>query len=340
MLARTTHPFVALPALVAAMALALLFAAPALGAQRVSFTAKRYGARTALFRVNGVYPRDIRRARVRVGRYRRNLRVRRVRRGAKKGQLRVWLPRRVLRRARRPQASRRRARARLTLTIKPEIVRPSRPANGPLASFETGNLSEFPNAFSTELGSLGVTGQRAYDGSRSARASFLGGVDTSFQRVWRQVNWGPGSDVWYGMALFIPDASAYCYWNPMRWDNYKTYGGSGDVGGLSIEGGELRLIQNRYGQVERQLINAGRVPQGRWFWVEVHQRLSGRDGQALSELFVDGRRVGSSTRANSAGRVVNHVRFGAVNVTSRCSRPSSVNFDRVSISDGMRGPLG
>jgi hypothetical protein len=132
--------------------------------------------------------------------------------------------------------------------------------------------------------------------------------------------------------------TAFCYWNPMRWDNYKTYGSTGDVGGLSIEAGRLNVIQSRYGSAERKLISGVAIPQGRWFWVELHQRLSGTDGQALTELYLDGAKVGSSTAANSAGRVINHLRYGVVNVAGSCSKPGTVDFDRASISDGMRGP--
>jgi hypothetical protein len=218
----------------------------------------------------------------------------------------------------------------------PEPAPAPAPTPGWVAGLESGNFLEF-DSFSSWEGNLAVTSLRAYEGTRSARATFLGAGSSGAQRVWKQVNWGNGTDTWYGMALYIPDVAAFCYWNPMRWDNYKTYGSTGDVGGLSVEGGKLNVIQNRYGSAERQLISGVTVPQGRWFWVETHQRFSATDGQALTELYLDGRLVGSSTKGNSAGRVINHVRFGVVNVAGSCSRPGSVDFDRTSIGSG---PLG
>jgi len=325
--------------LVAALFALLLLAPAASGAERVSFKAKRVKGRTAIFRVAGVAPGDIRRAKVRVGRYLKRVRLGRIRRAARRGKLRVRLPRWVARRLRRRVqiSSRRRKRVRLTVVLKPGPSRPTGPVNGPVAGFESGDFSEVAS-LSKYGGDLSVSTSRAYEGSHSARATYRGG-DSGFQRVWQHVNWSSGSDVWYGMALFIPNTSHYCYWNPIRWDNYKSYGGNGDIGGLSIESGRFHVVQNRYGGSERQLLDGGPVPEGRWTWVELHQRFSANDGQALSELYVDGRRTGVSTKANSGGRVINHLRAGVVNVAGSCSRPSAVDFDRFSISDGQRGPL-
>ena len=229
-----------------------------------------------------------------------------------------------------------------TPAVDPSIgpaTQPSSSASGPVANFEGGNFSELDDQFSSWEGSLSVTSQRAYQGNRSAQATFNGNGTSGAARVWRPVDWKNGSDVWYGMAMYVPDTSAYCYWNPMRWDNYKTYGGEGDVGGVAIEDGKVKMIQNYYGRSERQLTPGVAIPQGRWFWLEVHQRFSENDGQALSELYMDGKRIGASRAANSAGRAINNVRFGVVNVAGSCSRPGTVNFDRVSISDAQRGPV-
>jgi hypothetical protein len=220
----------------------------------------------------------------------------------------------------------------------PEPTPAPQPVAGWLGSLESGTFSDF-DAFSSWEGALSVTTARAYDGTHSARASFLGNGASGAQRAWNVVDWRTGKDVWFGMALYVPDVSAYCYWNPIRWDNYGTYGGEGDVGGLSIDEGRLNLIQNHYGGTERKLINGGAVPEGRWFWVEVHQILSGTDGAALSELYVDDTLVGRSTAHNSAGRPIDHLRFGVVNVSGSCSGAGTVYFDRASVSNGRRGPL-
>ena len=71
------------------------------------------------------------------------------------------------------------------------------------------------------------------------------------------------------------------------------------------------------------------APRNRWFTLEVRQRLSSA-ADASNEVFIDGHRVGASTLANTYGRPVDAVRFGAVNVAGSCSGPGSVLFDDVS----------
>ena len=322
----------------AATVVALLVFVPGAGAAQVSFKAKRVSGHSAVFRVRGVDAGSVRRAKLSVGRYRKRIRTSQMRRAARRGSLRVRLPRRIAKRLRgRAHASARRRRPKLTVVLDNPIVRPTGPVHGPVINFETGDFSEAAN-FSTEAGSLNVMSGRGYEGTHSARASYSGGGVAGFQRVWQNVNWANGTDVWYGMALYIPNTSDYRYWNPLRWDNYRSYQGDGDTGGLTIEQGSIHLVRSNYNREEHVLIDGGKAPQGRWFWVELHQRFSGTDGQALSELYLDGRKLGSSTNANSAGRGIDNLRAGVVNVAGSCSKASSVDFDRFSISDGMRGP--
>jgi Bacterial Ig domain len=207
-----------------------------------------------------------------------------------------------------------------------------------VGSFETGNLSEFDGS-GLSGGNIVTTAEEAYDGTRAARIDSDGIAENQFQRVWYDVNWGPGADVWYGLALKVPRLADWCWWRPVRWDNHKTYAGAGDVGGVRIEAGKLYLDAGSYGQRTRTLIGPIDIPEGRWFWLEVHQRFSDRPNVALSELFVDGGPVGTSTQPNSNGRVINHLRFGNVTLASGCSSASSVYFDRISVGLDAVGPL-
>ena len=218
------------------------------------------------------------------------------------------------------------------------------PPRGPLVGFERGDFSEV-ESHEHKMGRLRVTDARAYEGRRSARATY-DGPGPGAERVWLPTNWKTGTDVWYGMALFVPRDIRWCYWNPLRWDNYDLYGGvddttrgTGDVGGLAIEHDRIRVMRNLYGGHEQTLFDGGTIPLGKWFWLEVHQRFSDRDGQALSELYVDGERRGRSTQANSMGRPIKDLRAGVVNVANQCSSPGSIDFDRLSISDRRRGPV-
>jgi len=211
--------------------------------------------------------------------------------------------------------------------------------------FETGDFSEASDTQAKPGGSLKLTGERAYEGSRSARATWSGGPDGA-QRMWRHTEWGTGSEVWYGMAVFVPATTDYCYWNPIRWDNYELYGGTdddkpgeGDVGGLTIQEDQVSVMRNAYGGREQTLVRGGSLPRDRWVWLEVHQVFSPNDGQALSELYVDGKKRGSSTEANSAGRRITDLRAGAVAISTDCASPGSIDFDRVTISNRRTGPL-
>jgi hypothetical protein len=309
--------------------LSLLFASGA-EAKWVSFPAKRVRGQTVAFRVGGIRVVEVRGATVRAGRYRKTISQVVMRRAARRHGLRVRLPRRVARHLRR--------RPRLSVSYRPGAVWES------TMSFEAGNFAEASSLQSRD-GLLKIISSRAYDGAKSARAQWLGGSEGA-QRVWKNTDWRPGTNVWYGMALFVPSSNHYCYWNPIRWDNYDLYGGQddgrpgeGDVGGVSILHDQISVMRNTYGGDEQTLVHGGTLPKDRWAWLEVHQVLSPHDGRALSEVYVDGHRRGYSRRANSLGRRITSLRSGAVALATGCSSASNVDFDRVSISNSRRGPL-
>ena len=85
------------------------------------------------------------------------------------------------------------------------------------------------------------------------------------------------------------------------------------------------------------LVGPLNLPEGRCFWVEVHQKLSNVNGEALNEVFVDGVKAGASTTANSRGRVVNNIRYGLPALAPGCSGASTIYFDDPSISSVQRG---
>jgi hypothetical protein len=224
----------------------------------------------------------------------------------------------------------------LVLACSAIAVWPATGQGARVAGFERGRVTGV-DGWSALNGSLSVVRTRSYDGRYSARAHNEAGAN-QFQRVWYRVRWRTGSAAWFGMALYIPRLSDWCWWQPMRWDNYLTYGSEGDVGGLRISQGRMYLDHDWYGARRTTLIGPVTIPQARWFWVEVHQRFSDRDGSALTELYVDGVRRGRSTKPNSAGRRIDHIRYGNVAMASTCSRPSSIYFDRVSLTTRQLGP--
>lgn len=205
-----------------------------------------------------------------------------------------------------------------------------------VATFENRGFGQFDN-WADANGMLALSHDLAYQGDWSATATNWGSGN-QYQRAWFDVDWRRGADVWYGMALFIPRLADWCWWTPARWDNHQTFGSRGDLGGLRIQNGRIHVDRGTY-RSQRALIGPISVPQGRWFWTEVHQRLSPIPGLALTELYIDGSRVGRSKAANSAGRPIDHIRFGNVSMASQCSRRSTIYFDRVSLSGAPLGPL-
>jgi hypothetical protein len=211
-----------------------------------------------------------------------------------------------------------------------------------MAGFENAGFAEIsqPN---TVNGTVNVASDRAYEGSRSVRATYNGGGSNGYARAVQHVAWQEGDDVWYGAAFYLPPGYAASLQGAnsiLRWDNYGSNAGGGDVGGIEIQsGGQARL---KYGSYTSggTLGSNFRLPEGHWFWLEVHQRLSRSTGAAVNEVRIDGQVVSSSTGANF-GRPIDRLRVGEVAIQAgRQTRPLTLYFDRFSIATAQRGPLG
>lgn len=83
------------------------------------------------------------------------------------------------------------------------------------------------------------------------------------------------------------------------------------------------------------------IPEGVWSMVEVHMVLSTVDGEALTELWIDGERVAASTRANLyAGRArPNRVRGGIVSTGPGETGDFAVLLDRLYFARTRQGQL-
>ena len=84
-----------------------------------------------------------------------------------------------------------------------------------------------------------------------------------------------------------------------------------------------------------QRIGSFDVPEGRWFTIEVRQRLSS-GAHASNEVLLDHRRIGRSSRPNMyAGRPIERVRFGIVAIASGSqTRPLALYFDTAAATGG------
>ncbi len=185
---------------------------------------------------------------------------------------------------------------------------------------------------------------RAYQGVQSAKAAFQGGAN-GYSRGIYNVNWVDGDDVWYGGAFYLPTgfkASMQGQVDLLRWDNWTVDPTNTDRSGIVIYNSDkkARILRQKLGVEQVPLAAPFDLPEGRWFWIEVHQKLSKGAG-ALSEVFLDGTKVASSTDPNTYGRGVTRLRSGIVAVdASRQTTPLTLWFDRATLSTTQVAPLG
>jgi hypothetical protein len=132
----------------------------------------------------------------------------------------------------------------------------------------------------------------------------------------------------------------------LRWDNWESHPNDTDWGGVSIYGSDHRARLLRFGdnRPNDTLVGPIDLPEGRWFTLEVHQRLSGGEG-ALSELYVDGALVGQSDKPNTYGRGIERIRYGIVAIAEdEQHKPLNLWFDRATAgpetaaADGLSQP--
>jgi hypothetical protein len=175
-----------------------------------------------------------------------------------------------------------------------------------------------------------------FSGNYSARATYDGSGENGYTRGIWNVNWQDGEDVWFGAAYYLPTgfhANIQGQVDLMRWDNWSTNPNDTDWGGVSIYGSDhrARLLRFGAGRPNDTLVGPFDLPEGRWFTLEVHQRRSATSGSALSEVYVDGKLIGSSTAANTYGRAATRVRYGIVAIAAGSQKkPLELSFDSAS----------
>lgn len=219
-------------------------------------------------------------------------------------------------------------------------------SGGLLATMETGDFSQFNMGTQTQNSgaSISVDTSRAYEGTRSAKAAYYGGGGNNYARGLESINWSDGTDVWYGEAVYLPAGFKNAMQGEvdlMRWDNYSLSNTSQDWGGIVIYGSDkmARLMRFNAQGDHATLIGPFNLQEGQWNWVEVHQKLSQYNGQALSELYINGSKIGSSTVANKYSRDITRIRYGLVAVASGSQiNPLTLWFDRAYYGSSQLGP--
>jgi hypothetical protein len=213
------------------------------------------------------------------------------------------------------------------------------------ASLTNGTFNEFDET-NHQAATLTTTTTHPYDGRYAATASYSGGGANGFSRGLFDLHWGQGDDVWYGGAFYLPagfKSDMQGEVDLMRWDNWDIDPTHTDRCGVVIYGGDKkgRFVCWQLGVNGSETASIGpfRIPTGRWTWLEVHQHLSTHDGQAQSELFKNGKKVGGTQQANFFGRNVTNIRYGLVATAGSDQRKSlSLGFDRAMVGPHRLDP--
>ncbi len=231
----------------------------------------------------------------------------------------------------------------------------AKPAGDRLATFEAGQIGDPETGFDTSWN--GTPGQSeidsafpAYEGSKSAKLTSLGGNTGPWGSF--NVSWPNGKDVWYGSAFFLQNAFAAANDRVaiMRWHNSTAVPPSPSRYGGIVLGTDdrYRLVRGVTGGSEDTIGPSFTIPEGRWVWLEVHQKLESNPSNApFSEVYVDGRPVTDANGIigstavnaydNSTG-VPNRIQYGYADRSQ--GNATLMWIDRSSVSLNQRGPIG
>jgi hypothetical protein len=209
-------------------------------------------------------------------------------------------------------------------------------------NFETSGLQQF-DQLNASVGSLNAVAG-GYGDAHAAEAKYAGGGENGYSRGIFNVDWHAGDDVWYSAAYYLPTGFKAAMQGQvalMRWDDYGAHPEGADYSGVVIYGGDKRarlIIDHIADHSQIELGPAFDLPEGRWFHIEVHQRLGATSG--LNEVYLDGTKISSSTKPNlEPGRGVDRIRYGIVAIASGSqTNPLNLRFDRATVSTSQVGP--
>lgn len=213
--------------------------------------------------------------------------------------------------------------------------------------FETSNDPKCTGGINTTAGNTSFTqdASKKYEGNYSAKASFSGGTENAYARCVVTTSWVTGDEVWYGGAFFLPSGFTQSMQNQvdlMRWDNFSLNNTSQDWGGIIIQNSDKQARLKRFNASGdyTDISTPFTFPENRWVWVEVHQKFSPTNGQAINEVYLDGVLQSSSTTANTYGREITRIRYGLVAIGAGSqTNPLNLWVDRATISSSKVGPL-
>jgi hypothetical protein len=205
------------------------------------------------------------------------------------------------------------------------------------AAFEEGNVVDSDSGFDTASSSGGGFDLRtggAYEGNNYVQATYLSGPNSPHGTI-NLPGWFNGTDVWYGSAFFVPAGFAAAHTNGTILEWSTPFGTS--RGGINLGADhQWRLTHNA-----NTLGSTFSLPEAQWISVEVHQKLESNAANGpISEMFVNGRLVSSSTAVNANPDTDGAAVFLKAGLVSLSGQPAALFVDRVSTNLVQRGALG
>jgi hypothetical protein len=208
-----------------------------------------------------------------------------------------------------------------------------------LATLEDNQITHPTTGFDAGVGQLSITTSipTPYEGTKQLRALYFPSTGNAQGRFTE--TFANGSDIWYGAAFYLDTGFKLTNGNValMKWENPDT----------DVHGGVSLRTDDHYHVVRGSIDDANLdtnvgpafdLPEGSYFWLEVHQRLE--QANPLTEVFLNGRLISTSAAGNNfadlAG-VPSRISYG---VGRTGGGATQVHVDRASLHPLQRGAIG
>lgn len=209
------------------------------------------------------------------------------------------------------------------------------------AHHESNNLSEWAEnggtGSSASSGSIGTTDTLAHTGTYSAVAGVNSGSGNKYGRTQLNLEYGEGDKVSFGCWFYLPSGFKAAMQGEVqifRWDCFPTE----DRGGIAIDASDKK-VRVRYntgtgGSTTGFLTGLDTgwdIPEEEWFHIRMDYTLS--ESESLTELYINGEKVGESTTQNWFGEDVTRIRAGIVAINSSVQTNAlTIYFDDADVS--------
>ena len=208
-----------------------------------------------------------------------------------------------------------------------------------LATLEDNIIVHPTTGFDTAIGQVSITSSvpTPYEGTKQLRAVYLPSTGNALGRFTE--SFPNGSDVWYGAAVYLDAGFKLSNGNValIQWEDPVT----GVHGGVSLRTDDLYHVVRGSTSNPSNDTNVGpafSLPEGSYFWLEVHQRLD--QVSPLTEVFLNGRLISTSAAQNTfadAAGVPSRISYGVARTGGGATQ---VHVDRASLHPLQRGALG